>query len=68
LISGADHILSDAGSRALLRIDQKRSPRWRVSLPIIQRMEASEGEHARGDDGGCGVRLKQPDLRAGPGR
>jgi hypothetical protein len=73
-------------ARALLGIDQKTlADLARVSLPTIQRMEASHGnvrgvvgsltkvvdalnragvdligEHARSDDGGRGVRLKQP--------
>ncbi len=73
-------------ARALLGIDQKTLAALAgVSLPTIQRMEASEGsvrgvvdtlvkvvdafnragveligEHARSDDGGRGVRLKQP--------
>ena len=72
--------------RALLGIDQKAlAVLAGVSLPTIQRMEASIGtvrgvvetlikvvdafnragveligEHARSDDGGRGVRLKQP--------
>ena len=72
--------------RALLGIDQKTLAELAsVSLPTIQRMEASTGtvrgvvetlikvvdafnragveligEHARSDDGGRGVRLKQP--------
>jgi predicted transcriptional regulator len=72
--------------RALLGIDQKALAALAgVSLPTIQRMEASTGnvrgvvetlikvvdafnragveligEHARSDDGGRGVRLKQP--------
>jgi transcriptional regulator with XRE-family HTH domain len=72
--------------RALLGIDQKTLAELAgVSLPTIQRMEASAGtvrgvvetlikvvdafnragveligEHARSDDGGRGVRLKQP--------
>jgi transcriptional regulator with XRE-family HTH domain len=73
-------------ARALLGIDQKTLAELAgVSLPTIQRMEASVGnvrgvvesltkvvdafnragveligEHARSDDGGRGVRLKQP--------
>ncbi len=73
-------------ARALLGIDQKTLAELAsVSLPTIQRMEASTGtvrgvvetltkvvealnragveligEHARSDDGGRGVRLKQP--------
>lgn len=73
-------------ARALLGIDQKTLAALAgVSLPTIQRMEASEGtvrgvvesltkvvealdragvaligEHARSDDGGRGVRLKDP--------
>ncbi len=73
-------------ARALLGIDQKTLAALAgVSLPTIQRMEASEGtvrgvvesltkvvealeragvaligEHARSDDGGRGVRLKEP--------
>jgi transcriptional regulator with XRE-family HTH domain len=73
-------------ARALLGIDQKTLAALAgVSLPTVQRMEASEGsvrgvvdtlvkvvdafnragveligEHARSDDGGRGVRLKQP--------
>ena len=72
--------------RALLGIDQKTLAELAgVSLPTIQRMEASTdtvrgvvetlikvvdafnragveliGEHARSDDGGRGVRFKQP--------
>ena len=72
--------------RALLGIDQKTLAELAgVSLPTIQRMEASTGtvrgvvetlikvvdafnragveligEHARSDDGGRGVRLKEP--------
>ena len=72
--------------RALLGVDQKTLAEMAgVSLPTIQRMEASEGpvrgvvdtlvkvvgafdragveligEHARSEDGGRGVRLKQP--------
>jgi predicted transcriptional regulator len=72
--------------RALLGIDQRTLAELAgVSLPTIQRMEASTGnvrgvvetlikvvdafnrsgveligEHARSDDGGRGVRLKQP--------
>ena len=72
--------------RALLGIDQKALAELAgVSLPTIQRMEASTGtvrgvvetlikvvdafnragveliaEHARSDDGGRGVRLKEP--------
>jgi predicted transcriptional regulator len=73
-------------ARALLGIDQKRLAELAgVSLPTIQRMEASTGtvrgvvetltrvvdaldragvaligEHARSDEGGRGVRLKEP--------
>ena len=73
-------------ARSLLGIDQKTLAELAgVSLPTIQRMEASTGtvrgvvetlvkvvealnragieligEHARSDDGGRGVRLKQP--------
>ena len=73
-------------ARALLGIDQKTLAELAgVSLPTIQRMEASTGtvrgvveslikvvdalnragveligEHARSDNGGRGVRLKQP--------
>ena len=73
-------------ARALLGIDQKTLAELAgVSLPTIQRMEASVGnvrgvvesltrvvdalsqagveligEHARSDDGGRGVRLKEP--------
>lgn len=73
-------------ARALLGIDQRTLAELAgVSLPTIQRMEASTGnvrgvvdtltkvvdalanagveligEHARSDDGGRGVRLKQP--------
>ena len=73
-------------ARALLGIDQKTLAELAgVSLPTIQRMEASQGnvrgvvesltrvvdalnragvdligEHVRSDDGGRGVRLKQP--------
>jgi predicted transcriptional regulator len=73
-------------ARALLGIDQKTLAELAgVSLPTVQRMEASVGnvrgvvesltkvvealnragveligEHARSDDGGRGVRLKQP--------
>jgi len=80
-------------ARALLGIDQKTlAALARVSLPTIQRMEASEGsvrgvvdtlvkvvdafnragveligEHARSDDGGRGVRLKQPGPPRRPG-
>ena len=80
-------------ARALLGIDQKTlAALASVSLPTIQRMEASEGsvrgvvdtlvkvvdafnragveligEHARSDDGGRGVRLKQPGPPRRPG-
>ena len=73
-------------ARALLGIDQRTLAKLSgVSVPTIQRMEASDGnvrgivdsltkvvdalnragveligEHARSDDGGRGVRLKQP--------
>jgi transcriptional regulator with XRE-family HTH domain len=73
-------------ARALLGIDQRTLAAMAgVSLPTIQRMEASEGsvrgvvdtlvkvvdafnragveligEHARSEEGGRGVRLKQP--------
>jgi transcriptional regulator with XRE-family HTH domain len=73
-------------ARALLGIDQKSLAELAgVSLPTIQRMEASDGsvrgvvdtlvkvvdafnragveligEHVRSEDGGRGVRLKQP--------
>ena len=73
-------------ARALLGIDQRTLAELSgVSLPTIQRMEASDGnvrgivdpltkvvdaferagveligEHARSDDGGRGVRLKEP--------
>jgi predicted transcriptional regulator len=73
-------------ARALLGIDQKQLAELSgVSLPTIQRMEASTGtvrgvvesltrvvealdragvaligEHARSDEGGRGVRLKEP--------
>ena len=73
-------------ARALLGIDQRRLAELAgVSLPTVQRMEASVGnvrgvvasltrvvdalnragveligEHARSDDGGRGVRLKEP--------
>ena len=78
-------------ARALLGIDQRTLAELAgVSLPTIQRMEASVGnvrgvvesltrvvdalnragveligEHARSDDGGRGVRLKEPGPRAG---
>ena len=80
-------------ARALLGIDQKTLAEMAgVSLPTIQRMEASGGsvrgvvdtlvkvvdalnragveligEHARSDDGGRGVRLKQPGPPRRPG-
>lgn len=80
-------------ARALLGIDQKELARLSgVSLPTIQRMEASEGsvrgvvdtlvkvvdafnragveligEHARSEEGGRGVRLKQPGPPRRPG-
>lgn len=80
-------------ARALLGIDQKTLAALAgVSLPTIQRMEASEGsvrgvvdtlvkvvdafnragveligEHARSDDGGRGVRLRQPGPPRRPG-
>ena len=73
-------------ARALIGIDQRRLAELAgVSLPTVQRMEASDGnvrgvvesltkvvdalnragvdligEHVRSDDGGRGVRLKQP--------
>lgn len=80
-------------ARALLGIDQRTLAAMAgVSLPTIQRMEASEGsvrgvvdtlvkvvdafnragveligEHARSEDGGRGVRLKQPGPPRRPG-
>jgi predicted transcriptional regulator len=80
-------------ARALLGIDQKTLAALAgVSLPTIQRMEASEGsvrgvvdtlvkvvdafdragveligERGRSDDGGRGVRLKQPGPPRRPG-
>lgn len=80
-------------ARALLGIDQKTLAAMAgVSLPTIQRMEASGGrvrgvvesltkvveafdragvaligEHARSDDGGRGVRLKEPGSPRRPG-
>jgi len=80
-------------ARALLGIDQKTLAAMAgVSLPTIQRMEASGGrvrgvvesltkvvealdragvaligEHARSDDGGRGVRLKEPGTPRHPG-
>ncbi|RIK97288.1 MAG: transcriptional regulator [Proteobacteria bacterium] len=80
-------------ARALLGIDQKTLAAMAgVSLPTIQRMEASGGrvrgvvesltkvvealdragvaligEHARSDDGGRGVRLKEPGPPRRPG-
>jgi predicted transcriptional regulator len=80
-------------ARALLGIDQKTlAVMAGVSLPTIQRMEASGGrvrgvvesltkvvealdragvaligEHARSDDGGRGVRLKEPGSPRQPG-
>ena len=80
-------------ARALLGIDQKTLATLAgVSLPTIQRMEASAGrvrgvvesltkvvealdragvaligEHARSDDGGRGVRLKEPGPPRRPG-
>jgi transcriptional regulator with XRE-family HTH domain len=80
-------------ARALLGIDQRtRAAMAGVSLPTIQRMEASEGsvrgvvetlvkvvdafnragveligEHARSEEGGRGVRLKQPGPPRRPG-
>ena len=80
-------------ARALLGIDQRTLAAMAgVSLPTIQRMEASEGsvrgvvdtlvkvvdafhragveligEHARSEEGGRGVRLKQPGPPRRPG-
>jgi predicted transcriptional regulator len=80
-------------ARALLGIDQKALAELAgVSLPTIQRMEASAGtvrgvvetltkvvdaldragvaligEHARSDEGGRGVRLKEPGPPRGVG-
>ena len=80
-------------ARALLGIDQRTLAAMAgVSLPTIQRMEASEGsvrgvvdtlvkvvdafnragveligEHSRSEDGGRGVRLKQPGPPHRPG-
>jgi transcriptional regulator with XRE-family HTH domain len=82
----SDHVFSDAGGTGAARIDQKTLAELAgVSLPTIQRMEASTGtvrgvvetlikvvaaldragveligEHARSENGGRGVRLKQP--------
>lgn len=78
-------------ARALLNIDQKTLAEMAgVSLPTIQRMEASQGnvrgvvdslmkvinalnhagvellnERARSDDGGRGVRFRNPDRLSG---
>ena len=80
-------------ARALLGIDQKKLAELAgLSLPTIQRMEASEGsvrgvvdtlvkvvdalnragveligEHARSEESGRGVRLKQPGPPRRPG-
>jgi transcriptional regulator with XRE-family HTH domain len=89
LHTGADRVITSfqmRAARALLGIDQRTLAELAgVSLPTIQRMEASTGtvrgvvesltrvvealdragvaligEHARSDEGGRGVRLKEP--------
>lgn len=78
-------------ARALLNIDQKTLAEMAgISLPTIQRMEASQGnvrgvvdslvkvinalngagvelisEHVRSNDGGRGVRFREPDAPVG---